>query len=258
VIGNDGAGLVIQPRDVNLLRELHHLRVTDRDDARLIAGFRSRTRINSRLLKLSRAGLLLRKAAGTTSGGHKFLYALSPRGARYIGQPFRAPIWNSHTTLAWSPSLEHQLTLNRVYLALKRPPATLNVCLTHWRTFSKPISATARLIPDAYAELQTVNGLLPVFVEVDRGTESLRIIHHKIAAYIDLATSGEFTHIFNRDRFRVALFTPSLRRLKTICHQIALRTDKLFWLSVFTANPTQTFWDRSWLRPSDPEMKTFL
>jgi hypothetical protein len=258
VTGNDGAGLVIQQRDVELLRELDHLRVTDRDDARLIAGFRSRTRVNSRLLKLSRAGLLLRKAAGTTSGGHKFLYALSPRGARYIGRPFRAPIWNNHTTLAWSPSLEHQLTLNRVYLALKQPPAALGICLKHWRTFSTPISATARLIPDAYAELQTGIGCLPVFVEVDRGTESLRIIRQKIAAYIDLATSSAFTRIFRHERFRVALFAPSLRRLKTIRHQIALKTDKLFWLSVFASNPTQTFWDRSWLRPSDPEMKTFL
>jgi hypothetical protein len=30
--------------DLMFLVELHHLRVTDRDDARLIAGFRSRTR----------------------------------------------------------------------------------------------------------------------------------------------------------------------------------------------------------------------
>src|SRR6185503_8143234 len=104
----------------------------------------------------------------TIRGGHKFLYALSPRGSRHIGKPFRAPIWNNHTEFAWSPSLAHQVTLNRVYLALKHPPDSVEAILERWQTFQKPISATTRLIPDAYAELRTTNGVLSVFVEVDR------------------------------------------------------------------------------------------
>jgi hypothetical protein len=65
--------LVLQPRDRRLLEELATMRVVDREQAKIVAGFGSTTRANTRLLALSRAGLLRRCFLGTTAGGSKAL-----------------------------------------------------------------------------------------------------------------------------------------------------------------------------------------
>src|SRR5687768_14687295 len=72
-VGGTKPAIVLQGRDHALLREVHQLRVIDREDARALVGFQSRTRANTRLLALVRAGLLTRTPAGTVRGGHKFL-----------------------------------------------------------------------------------------------------------------------------------------------------------------------------------------
>src|SRR5882724_2210165 len=85
--GNNHRSIVVQERDRHLLRELGVMRVVDREQAKTVAGFGSITRVNARLLALTRAGLLRRFFAGTTAGGAKALYALSAKGAQLIGVP---------------------------------------------------------------------------------------------------------------------------------------------------------------------------
>jgi hypothetical protein len=84
-------GMVIQERDLRLLRELGVMRVVDREQAAIVAGFASTTRVNARLLALTRSGLLRRFFLGTTAGGTKALYALSAKGAQLVGVPLRGP-----------------------------------------------------------------------------------------------------------------------------------------------------------------------
>src|SRR5687767_6281227 len=132
--------IVLQPRDHALLREVDRLRLVDREDARALGGFHSRTRANTRLLALVHAGLLTRKPAGTVRGGHKFLYSLTPSGARLIGTRYRSPLWNPHGTLAWSGALEHQLAVNRVYIELRQLTAHVSgMRLLRWIAFTKSI-----------------------------------------------------------------------------------------------------------------------
>src|ERR1039458_5972221 len=80
--------MIVQPRDLQLLRELSVMRVLDREQAKIVAGFQSTTRANTRLLALTRAGLLRRFFLGS-GGGRKALYALSPKGAQLVGVPYR-------------------------------------------------------------------------------------------------------------------------------------------------------------------------
>ena len=68
-------GLILQPRDLQLLRELSVMRIADREQAKLAAGFTSTTRANTRLLALSRAGLLKRFLLGY-SGAKIALYSV--------------------------------------------------------------------------------------------------------------------------------------------------------------------------------------
>src|SRR5437588_6146886 len=112
-------GLVLQPRDRRLLEELAVMRVVDREQARIAAGFRSTTRVNARLLRLTRAGLLRRFFVGTTAGGAKALYALSLKGARAIGVPLRGPQRRQDEAIVADFFVEHQLAVNEVYCRLK-------------------------------------------------------------------------------------------------------------------------------------------
>src|SRR5437016_13917575 len=87
--GNRGrAGLVIQERDRRLLTELGTMRIIDRESAKLVAGFGSTTRANTRLLKLTRAGVLRRFFTGTVASGRKAVYTLSPKGAEAVHAQF--------------------------------------------------------------------------------------------------------------------------------------------------------------------------
>src|SRR5665213_336542 len=89
--GNDRKLVILQDRDMHLMRELAVMRVIDREQAKVVAGFGSTTRANARLLGLSQAGFLRRFFWGTVGGARKALYALSPRGAEIVGVPDRGP-----------------------------------------------------------------------------------------------------------------------------------------------------------------------
>src|SRR6266849_8244063 len=88
-IGNEHQRVVLQSRDRRLLEELALLRIIDREQAKIIAGFGSTTRANTRLLALTRAGFLRRFFLGTNAGGTKALYAISRQGAELAGIPHR-------------------------------------------------------------------------------------------------------------------------------------------------------------------------
>jgi Replication-relaxation len=110
--------MIVQPRDREFLRELAILRVADREQVKLVAGFKSTTRVNTRLLKLTRAGLLRRFFLGS-GGGRKALYALSEKGARLIDAPMRGPRRPQGAMLVADLFVEHQLAINSIYCAVR-------------------------------------------------------------------------------------------------------------------------------------------
>src|SRR4051794_2330082 len=62
--GNRRTSIMLQERDLRLLEALQSMRVLNREQARVVAGFRSRTRANERLLALTEAGHLKRAFVG--------------------------------------------------------------------------------------------------------------------------------------------------------------------------------------------------
>ena len=88
-MNGNNVGIILQDRDRHLLRELAVMRVVDREQAKCVAGFGSTTRANTRLLALTRAGLLRRFFLGTTASGRKALYSLAKRGAELVQVPHR-------------------------------------------------------------------------------------------------------------------------------------------------------------------------
>ena len=87
-------GIIIQDRDRHLLKELGVMRVIDREQTKVVAGFGSTTRANTRLLGLTRAGVLKRIFIGAIGSGQKALYTISGKGraggtADIPARPFR-------------------------------------------------------------------------------------------------------------------------------------------------------------------------
>lgn len=243
-------GLVLQPRDLRLFEELAEvMRVLDREQAKIVAGFGSTTRVNERLLRLTQAGFLKRFFVGTAAGGVKALYALSPKGARAIGVPLRGPQRRNNEAIIADFFVEHQLAVNEVYCRLKFRALPPGISFRRWIAFHEPITQGLKLIPDGYVELATQAGILATFLEVDLGTESLTVWKEKVRQYLRLAVSGEFERRFNGERFRVLVIAHSERRLHSIREAVATLTDKLFWFADQRNTQEKDFFGPIWFRP---------
>lgn len=248
--GNRNPGLVLQPRDRILLEELSKMRVIDRELTKVVAGFGSTTRANTRLLGLTRAGLLRSFFFGTIPGGRKAMYTLSRPGRDLIGAPTGGIRRKSRQTVVGDLFVEHQMRINEIYAALKFGRLPHGIALRRWLSFSGPISPDTALVPDSYFEIERSGVAQAMFLEVDLGTEALRVWRRKTAEYLKLAVSGQFTRTFSQPRFRVLVLTTSDRRLENIRTTVRRSTDKIFWFSTFPSINRDGLWSPVWLRPA--------
>jgi Replication-relaxation len=247
--GNERLGLVIQERDRHLLEELAVMRVVDREQARIVAGFGSTTRVNTRLLALCRAGLLRRFFLGATAGGRKALYALSTRGAAFIGVPIRGPRRRNDEVLIADFYISHQLAVNSIFCALKYGVPTLGISFGRWISFSEPLTKGLGLIPDGYFELVTSLGITAAFLEVDLGHEGLAVWKEKTRKYLQLAISGDHERLFGQKQFRVLVIANSERRLLSIRKTVRISTQKIFWFTTIESIRSEGLFSPVWLRP---------
>jgi hypothetical protein len=256
--GSNSQGLVLQPRDRRLLEELAIMRVVDREQAKIVAGFGSITRVNARLLRLTQTGLLKRFFVGTTAGGAKALYALSLKGAHAVGVPLRGPQRRRDEAIIADFFVEHQLAVNEVYCRLKFGTCPPRISFRRWLAFSEPITQGLRLIPDGYVELGTPAGIAGAFLEVDLGTESLTVWKEKVRQYLQLAVSGDFERRFGVERFRVLVVAHSERRLHSIRQTVATITDKLFWFADQRTIQEKDFFASIWFRPKGENRESLI
>jgi Replication-relaxation len=253
--GNRRKGFVIQQRDRNLLSEIGVMRITDREMAKVVAGFRSTRRANDRLLRLTRAGLLKRFFVGSIAHGRKAIYTLSPKGAELVCAQvgIQRP---SNRLVVGDAFVEHQFGVNQIYLSLRYRSAP-SVTLSRWLTFRQSISEAIKLAPDAYFEIS--GGVTrAMFLEVDLGTEALSVWQQKTAYYLQLAVSGEFQRRFQQQQFRVLVVANTERRLLNIRATISKSTDKIFWFATFETINRDGMWSPIWLRPLGDQRHSLL
>ena len=257
--GNERLGVVIQERDRHLIEELAAMRVVDREQARIVAGFGSTTRVNTRLLALCRAGFLRRFFLGATAGGRMALYALSTRGAALVGVPVRGPRRRNNAVLIADFFISHQLAINEIYCALKygRMP-TSGISFGRWIFFSESLTKELGLIPDGYVELITPSGITAAFLEVDLGHERLAVWKEKIKKYLQLAISGECERLFGQKQFRVLVIVNSERRLLSIRKTVRISTQKIFWFTTIESIHSGGLFAPIWLRPEGTEPQPLL
>ncbi len=257
--GNSRALIIPQARDLRLLTELVTMRIIDREQAKVVAGFRSTTRANTRLLELVRARLLRRFFVGSVGSGRKAVYTLSPKGTELIGAKTGGIHRPAGRLVVGDRFVEHQSGINEIYLALKYRPAVAYVGrLQRWIVFRQRISHAIRLMPDAYFEIESGGSVRGSFLEVDLGTEALSVWEQKITYYIQLAVSGEFHRHFHQPQFRVLVIAPTDGRLGRLRSTIAKKTDKIFWLTTVHSIHRLGLWSPIWLRPSGDQPQALL
>ncbi len=251
--GNDRTNVILQERDLRLFRALATMRVADRSQAVLAAGFHSTTRANARLLALTRAGLLRRFMLGTTSGGKKSLYSLSAKSAALIGVQNRGPRRAQDETLVADFFVQHQLTINEVRCSMEYQTLLEGIVFERWQDFYEPLTPNLRLIPDGYVELATLSGDLTCFLEVDLGNEAMTVWKDKVANYLRFATSGDYQRMFHQNRFRVLVIANTERRLQSIRKVVAASTEKIFWFATLASVRVKSLLAPVWLRPKGSE-----
>jgi len=243
-------GRIIQERDRHILRELSVLRVMDRDQAEIVGVFGSSSRANRRLRILTDAGLLRRSFLGSGSAGRKAIYRLSPEGARIADVPYRGLIRRADEVSPKDFFIEHQLAVNTIYITLKfRTIPVSGVAFLRWMSFNEPLADNLPLMPDGYAALQTSQGVIGHFFEVDLGSERRRIWKEKAENYLQLALSDNCQRIVGERRFRVLVIANSERRLQSIRAVVAQIVDKIFWFATLADISSNGFFRSVWLRP---------
>jgi hypothetical protein len=235
--------VVLQDRDRHLLEELAVMRIIDRDQAKVVAGFHSTRRVNDRLLALTRAGLLKRISLGSSE---QTAYALAGTSL----QPTN--------TIPAVLFVRHQLTINAMYLTAKYRALPMGTRLLRWMRFDQPLSKTLPLIPDGYFEIESNGTVRSMFLEVDLGTEALPVWQKKAQLYLHLALSGEFTKIFAQPQFRVLVVANTERRMQNIRATVAKSTDKIFWFAPQETIQREGLWSPVWLRPLGDQRQSLL
>jgi len=244
---------VLQPRDRQLLSELAVMRIVDRELAKEVAGFKSITRANARLLALTQAGFLRRSFVGTISGGRKAVYSLAKKAMTFGGSG--GPTGKAHSELF----LEHQLAVNQIYVNVKHRPIPAPECMfKRWINFSRLLSKNCSIIPDGYFEFSHNSVIKPLFLEVDLGTEALRIWQRKIEGYLKLAVSGEFQKLFRQSQFKVLVIATTQRRVENIRQLTAKLTDKIFRFTSFEIIKREGFWTAIWQKPEGDQKESLL
>ena len=258
-MAGNNKGIIMQDRDRESLREIAVMRVADREQVKCGGGFGSTTRVNTRLLALTRAGLLRRFFLGTTASGRKALYSLSKRGAELVGVPYRGLRRGTDETVVADFFVAHQLSINEIYCTVKhRPIPIAGVQYVQWKSFYESVDDIIPLIPDGYAELRTPSRKLAAFLEVDLGNESRSVWREKVQSYIRYAVSGNFERQFGHAQFRVLVVANSERRLASLRTATAEITDKIFWFASFESITKFGFWSPVWNRPKDHNLQPLI
>lgn len=256
--GNDRTTVILQERDLRLFRALAAMRVVDREQSMMAAGFGSITRVNTRLLALTRAGLLHRFRLGVTAGSSKAIYSLTTKSAKLIGAQHRGPRRVKDEVLFADYFVQHRLVINEIRCALEYRALPEGIGFRCWRDFYVPLAPELHLIPDGYAELQTQSGIVANFLEVDLGNETMTVWKEKVANYLRLAVAGDCIRLFNQSRFRVLVVASTERRVQAIRKVVNASTQKIFWFATVDAVRTRGLFAPVWLRPAGGNLQPLV
>lgn len=160
-------------------------------------------RANRRLTALTRLGLigqLDRRIGGHRSGSAGSIHYLTPSGRQLLIRSSNEVEIGGFARPGWEPGslfAAHILAVSELATSLlertRGTPDTEQIFQPEpeaWRSFVGPSGERCTLKPDAFAQLIGPEFEDHYFVEVDRGTESLRRIEQKLKVYVTYERGG--------------------------------------------------------------------
>ena len=176
-------------------------------------------------------GFLERKFLSTRGWNSPTLYVLDRRGAELLRTEYNLDdlVWYSSSKELKQEFLEHMLAINDIRIAVNKAAEASGYELLKWvnetelkasydRVPIRTPSGRAQfvsLIPDSYFILKTPNGYAHFFLELDRGTETLRVFKTKVLAYASYYATGRYEQRFHSKSMRVLTVTGGERRLES-------------------------------------------
>jgi len=235
-----GKGLALTERDRVILSEVNRFGAVTRRQLIALRLFRSKTRANERLKKLTDAKLLTARPQALPQLGRQLVYLPGPG----LSEPT-----NRRRRLAEGSTLflDHQVGLVDIRIAFER-----HTTVVIWRSDRECEALVKGIRPDSFVEYRLSEVTHCAFIEYDRGTETLGRVERKVRAYADLAFSGLFTRTFGRKFFRLLLVIDTPGRLENLSRTTRRVTDRIVRLTTLAELVSQGPLASIWRRPGSP------
>ena len=193
----------LTPRDRRIL-DLLHQHQTFTTDQLVALAFGSVGRARNRLNTLYERDILDRFRHYQRPGSQAWRWTLGPVGAAIVaagnGQSLPRPAAVRDTTarLAMSPTLNHLVTVNGFFVALTAHSHTHpGTRLGRWFNEARCREACGNLVrPDGHGVWCEAGRIVPFWLEVDLGTESLRRVADKLTGYAALPPRRAYPVLF--------------------------------------------------------------
>jgi hypothetical protein len=267
-------------RDIQIIQAVNNCRLLRQDQIQRLF-FPSRNTAQVRLQLLWQHGFLKREFLPVISGiqTSPVIYAIDKRGARFL----ESEIGYEKSALRQSAQkpgfefIEHTLGLSEIRIALMlscRQHAGLE--LKTWLDEKAMKSNYDRaqvgnrmvaVLPDAYFVVSLAQGgSLHFFLEFDRGSEHLKFLSKKFAAYYAFFQSGKSKIRFGTDKVRVLVITAGRRsfgkrsRLESLKELTkSLPANRWFWFSNLDQISANDFmFDPIWLTTNQDDFRRII
>jgi len=271
--------LVLTERDQKIIQAVWKYRFLASSQIKELF-FGSKSKCDRRLRELYDHAYLDRIAIPQVQGRGELVYALWDKGAELLvqenGIQRKDLKWSRQKNKIQPQFLQHELNLALFRMAVEKsvylmPEVKLLFWLSgeeikaKWRTkFSAHQYGKNKkdggLRPDAYLGIETPKGKLYFFVEIDRGTESLKVIQKKIELYFNAYSKGLFEHSLGVKKFRVLFVVETDERVsKLMTLGTNTPTPSLFWVvTQADLKESTTCFTNIWKVPENNELLPLL
>lgn len=264
--------MVLTERDREIVAAVYENRFLRRDQIERLF-FTTTAACNARLVKLYQHRLLDRLYLPVEIGSSQAVYALDKGGAELLAGKLHVP----PSSLGWRRKhnrvefffLEHTVGVAELNVAMqvalqKRSDVKLLFFKREGFLQRERVQdpddweETLPVAPDAFFGLEQPQGRSFFFVEVDMGTESLKRIRRKLAAYQEYWRSGAYQERYGFRNFRVLVIAEGADRLANLVSTAAELGAKNMFLFALSQNVSVRVLDRIWFKPNTLDPTTIL
>jgi hypothetical protein len=244
--------MLVTSRDRELLEFVYRFRLLSRDQIMALVGFKSLTRANSRLAKLVKAKLLVRKHLPIIPGhgGAQALYHLASSSGRVLTTDPATIIAQSRRASRWDVrQVNHVIAANAILVAfISAARSRPGVQVLGFRT--EPELRAAFLgrpfVPDGWFAWAQDGRRFNSFIEVDLGHEGQVQWRKKVFDYLAYSESGLHQETFSFRSFRVLVVAATRARLENL-RKTSEHAERLFLFAQLDHITADTIFGSAWL-----------